>query len=212
MMRQSGCAKRSAWYSAGMFAPFVDCSQEDIDRLVREFPLAWLVTSRLNAALLPLLAEHGEDEAIASLLGHCGRRNHIVEDLQADPRALILFQGPSGFISNRIVSEKNWGPTWNYAAVRFEVEVEFVEEETPKAVDRLLDHMMGPQDQRWTPDLLESKYDAMIAQIIAFRAHVTHMRPTFKLGQDEKPEILGEIIARLEDRQLASWMEAQTCK
>ncbi|MCB2047337.1 MAG: FMN-binding negative transcriptional regulator [Novosphingobium sp.] len=191
-----------------MFPPFNDCSQDDIDRLVGEFPLAWVVTRDFNATLLPLLAERGEDGRIASFLGHCGRRNHIVGDLRADPAALILFQGPSGYISNRIVSEPDWGPTWNYAAVRFLVDIEWVEEETPAAVDRLLDHMDGPEDQRWTPKELGARYHGMVERIIAFRAHVREVRPTFKLGQDESPPIFAEIVSRHGDRQLAAWMEA----
>ena len=191
-----------------MFAPFTDCTQGQIDRLVGEFPLAWVVTGRFNAALLPLLAEHGEDGTIASLLGHCGRRNLIVEDLRANPSALILFNGPDGYVSNRIVSEPDWGPTWNYAAIRFVVDIEFVQDETPAALDRLLDHMDGPADQRWTPRELGDRYRGMIERIIAFRAHVRDMRPSFKLGQDETRPIFDEIVARHSNRDLAAWMEA----
>lgn len=195
-----------------MFAPFTDCTQDQIDRLVGEYPLAWVVTRSFNAALLPLLAEHGEDGGIASLLGHCGRRNLIVEDLRADPSALVLIKGPDGYVSNRIVSEPDWGPTWNYAAVRFLVDIEFVDNETASAVDHLLDHMDGPADQRWTPDELGDRYRGMIERIIAFRAHVRDVQPTLKLGQDESPAIFDEIVARHSNRDLAAWMEALACE
>ncbi|AKM09485.1 FMN-binding negative transcriptional regulator [Croceicoccus naphthovorans] len=190
-----------------MFAPFTDCSQSDIDRLVRDYPLAWLVTRNFNSAPLPLIAEHAEDGTIASLFGHCGRRNLIVADLRDDPLALILFNGPSGYISNRHVSEPNWGPTWNYAAVRFVAEVEFVEAETASSVDRLLDHLEGSDKPHWTPDQLGDRYENMLSQIIAFRAHVREVRPTFKLGQDERPDVLAEIVAKHENRDLTSWMK-----
>jgi transcriptional regulator len=167
-----------------------------------------VITGKFNATALPLLAEHVVNGGIASLLGHCGRRNHIVEDLRADPSALILFQGPDGYVSNRIVSEPDWGPTWNYAAVRFLVDIEFVEDETATAVERLLDHMDGPADQRWTPRALGDRYSGMIDRIIAFRAHVRDVRPTFKLGQDEPRPIFDEIVARHGNRDLAAWMEA----
>ncbi|MCB2061268.1 MAG: FMN-binding negative transcriptional regulator [Novosphingobium sp.] len=192
-----------------MFPPFDQCPPEDIATLVETYPLAWIVTREFNATLLPLLAEPAEDGMIASLLGHCGRRNLIVPDLQANSNALILFQGPAGYISPQLVSEPNWGPTWNYAAVRFTVEIEFVEEETPEAVDRLLDHMEGSGGDRWNPALLKDRYDGMIAQIIAFRAHVRDVSPTFKLGQDEPRPIFREIVAGLDDRRLAEWMEAR---
>jgi transcriptional regulator len=191
-----------------MFAPFDDLDWKAIDRLVDEFPLAWVVSSRLNSTPLPLLPERKDDGTIASLLGHCGRRNLIVADLHANPRALVIFQGPAGYISPRLTSEPNWGPTWNYAAVRFVVDIEFVEEETPQAVERLLNRMEGSDSGCWTPANLGERYDAMVAQIIAFRARVCEVRPTFKLGQDERRPIFKEIVANLGDRQLAEWMEA----
>ena len=49
----------------------------------------------------------------------------------------------------------------------------------------------------------------MLSQIIAFRAHVTEIRPTFKLGQDENSSIRSEIIDNLENRDLAEWMKMQ---
>ena len=191
-----------------MFAPFDQCDWNAIDRLVDEFPFAWIVTSGLNSTPLPLLAERGTDGTIVSLLGHCGRRNLIVADLLSNPRALIVFQGPSGYISPRLVSEPNWGPTWNYAAVRFVVDIEFVEEETAAAIESLLDKMEGNDKGRWTSANLGERYEAMLAQIIAFRARVCEFRPTLKMGQDERRPIFDEIVAKLGDRQLAEWMEA----
>lgn len=191
-----------------MFAPFDQCDWKAIDRLVDEFPFAWIVTSSFNSTPLPMLPERGPDGIIVSLLGHCSRRNLIVADLQANPRALVVFQGPSGYISPRLVSEPNWGPTWNYAAVRFVVEIEFVEDETATAIERLLDKMEGNESERWNSANLGERYEAMLAQIIAFRARVCEVRPTLKLGQDERRPIFEEIVANLGDRQLAEWMEA----
>ena len=191
-----------------MFAPFADPQPKDIEALVAAYPLAWVVTRQFNASPLPLIAEHDEAGEIVSLIGHCGKRNLIVEDLRADPAALILFNGPSGYISNRMVSEPNWGPTWNYAAVRFHCDVEFVENETETALDRLLDHVERDYDDRWHVDQLGDRYAAMLAQIIAFRAHVVSVHPTFKLGQDERPEIFREIVDRIEDDALAAAMQA----
>jgi hypothetical protein len=42
--------------------------------------------------------------------------------------------------------------------------------------------------------------------IIVFRATVTAMRGTFKLAQDENPEVLATLLDRIEDPQLTDWM------
>lgn len=195
-----------------MHPPFASADPQRIALLVDGYPLAWIVTKRFNATMLPLLLEAGKDRVITSLLGHCGRRNLIVDDLRADPNALILFKGPSGYIAPDLVSNADWGPTWNYAAVRFDVEIEFVADETPQAIEKLLDHMEGPSLNRWSSAELGPRYEAMLAQIIAFRAHVREIRPTFKLGQDEARSTFGEIVGNLADRDLARWMEAQAEK
>lgn len=192
-----------------MFPPFEPANKSNVTTLVRDYPLAWVITKAFNATPLPLLAETDRAQTIVSLLGHCGRRNLIVADLRADPRALILFQGPTGYISPGLVAESDWAPTWNYAAVRFETKIEFVGQETKLAVEKLLGHMEGRGGDGWSTSNLGQRYNNMLSQIIAFRAHVTEIRPTFKLGQDENSSIRSEIIDNLEDRDLAEWMKMQ---
>lgn len=184
-------------------------SPSDIATLIAQYPLAWLISGQFNAAPLPLLAETDETGQINSLLGHCGRRNLLVADLQRDARALILFQGPSGYISPQLLDDRNWGPTWNYASVQFLVDVTFVEDETRQAVEKLVAHCESGADAAWNVGELGARYHDMLGHIIAFRAKVISQKAVFKLGQDEKPAALAQIIHGLPDRTLADWMEDQ---
>lgn len=188
---------------SGLFEPR---NAANVARLIADYPLAWLVSRSFHASPLPLLAEAGADGEILSLLGHCGRRNPLVADFSADSRGLVLFNGPAGYVSPALVSKPGWAPTWNYAVLRFTVEVEFVEAGTRDAVERLVGAMEGDD---WSTDRMGPRYEAMLEQIIAFRAHVVSTEHSFKLGQDESPTGLGEIITAHPDRTLAAWMEGQ---
>lgn len=176
-----------------------------IDRLIGDYPLALLVSHRLNASPLPLLAEPDGEGGIASLFGHLARANPLVADFAEDPAGLVVFNGPQGYVSPSLVSRPDWGPTWNYAVLRFRVEVAFVPDETSRALEQLAAKLEG---ETWSLARLGARADAMMTHIIAFRARVTGTDHVFKLGQDESVQTHREIVAGHADRVLADWMEA----
>ena len=181
----------------------------DVASLIAAHPLAWVISRDFKATPLPLLAETDASGSIVSLFGHCARRNPQVAALQADPEALILFQGPEGYISPRLVSNPTWGPTWNYAVVRFEVTIAFVPDETDAAVRRLAAHLERARTHPWQIEAMQNRYGQLIQHIIAFRARVRGMRATFKLGQDENDATFNEIVAGLRGSELAALMSTQ---
>jgi transcriptional regulator len=181
----------------------------DVLGLLAAHPLAWVVSRAFQATPLPLLAEPDARGSVVSLLGHFARRNPQVAALEADPEALILFQGPQGYISPRLVSNPTWGPTWNYAVVRFEVTITFVPEETDAAVRRLAAHLEHARTNPWHVDEMQSRYPELLRHIIAFRARVRAMRTTFKLGQDENDTTFKEIVTGLGNSELAALMSGQ---
>lgn len=191
-----------------MTSPFDPRSHDDVLALVREHPLAWIVCREGDAPAtpLPLLAECGGDGRIVALFGHVARRNPQVAALQAAPRALVLFQGPQGYVPPRLVSNPTWGPTWNYAVARFDVRIEFVPDETDAALERLAAHLEAGRGDPWTVDRMGARYDQLRRHIVAFRAHVERLHATFKLGQDELPGTFEEIVAGHGDPALVKWM------
>lgn len=189
-----------------MTALYEPSDTADIGQLIADYPLAWLVSGAFHASPLPLLAERDASGAVVALLGHCAQRNPLVGDFRADPRGLILFNGPSGYVPTSLLSKTDWAPTWNYAVLRFTVEVEFVGAETRDAIEQLVAKMEGGV---WSTASLGPRYDAMLDQIIAFRAHVRSAEHSFKLGQDESAQSFAEIVAGHGDRTLAKWMEGQ---
>lgn len=182
----------------------------DVLDLIREYPLAW-VTARggdaQHASLLPLLAETDANGRLVRLVGHMARRNPLVGALTADPHALILFNGPQAYVSPSLVGERAWVPTWNYAQVRIEGELIFEPEGGDAALAMLVDAMEAGRAEPWHVEETGARYRSMEQAIIAFRVHVGTVRGRFKLGQDERHEVLRAIIANHPDAALVRWME-----
>lgn len=188
---------------------FVPHDPADVPALISTHPLAWIVSNGAGgfaATPLPLLAELDEEGRVAALFGHFARANPHVDALMADPGAMILIQGPQGYVSPRLVSNPSWGPTWNYAVVRFAVEIAFVPEETRDAIVRLAAALEGTGPDAWTIERMGARIDQLLPHIIAFRARVVTEDARFKLGQDEASGTFDEIVAGLADGALADAM------
>jgi transcriptional regulator len=184
-------------------------AEADVLDLIREYPLAWVCPSQgsaMESTLLPLLAETDGTGRLRSLVGHMARRNPLFGTLSANPHALILFTGPQAYVSPAYVSDPTWGPTWNYAQVRIEATVRFDPDAGDEALSRLVSAMEHDMPSPWTPDKMGARYRPMERAIIAFRAEVTDRQARFKLGQDEKPERLREILVSHPDATMVRWM------
>jgi len=193
--------------TAMMFEPSCEA---DILRLVDEYPLAWVVSAGacgFGASPLPLLAETDSSGRIVSLIGHIAIANPQVSELRSFPLATILFTGPHGYVSPELVSKPDWAPTWNYATARFDVEVEFLPQETEQLVERLVRRMEQDRPKPWTVLRMGPRYAQLARRIVGFRAHVKAVHGRFKLGQDESPRTLSDILSGLQDAALVRWMK-----
>jgi transcriptional regulator len=187
-------------------SPFAPRSTADIMQLVRDHPLAMLVSRDLAATPLPLLLETDADGEPVALIGHFARSNPQVAALEADPRAVAIFQGPHAYVSPRIVSKPGWAPTWNYAVVRFQIELSFQPEQNDAAIRALVDAM---EAGAWNVEAVGARYEKLVRHVIAFRATITDTHATFKLGQDEDAASFDEIATGIGDDALSRLMKAQ---
>jgi transcriptional regulator len=188
---------------------FTDYDANDVADLISEYPLAWVTAAdgdAANASLLPLIARLDDAGQVIRLIGHMSRRNPLLPALTANPRALILFQGPQGYISPNAAGSRTWLPTWNFAQARIEAEIDFEPEGADTALAALVDFAETGQDNPWTIDEAGPRYDKLSPLIIAFSAKPTRVEATFKLGQDERPEVLRSILDNTADPALLRWM------
>jgi transcriptional regulator len=181
----------------------------DVRDLIAQFPFAWLTApggGAQEAAQLPLLGEFDQGGTLCSLLGHIPRRHPLVESLREKTAALVLFRGPHCYVSPDQAGVSDWAPTWNFAQLSIEVEIEFVPHETSKALETLVAAMEAERAKSWELSALGDRYATLADRVIAFRAHTKRVVGRFKLGQDEQPEVRRSIIASLGDTPLAAWM------
>ena len=181
---------------------FVPRSDTDTVRLVSEHPLAWIVPrdEDAHAMPMPLRIERIEEGRIATLIGHAPRHFPQVGQLRADPRALLLFMGPNGYVSPSWFHDRTQAPTWNFAIAQFDVHIDFID--TPDELDRvirdLVDAMEAARPNRWRVEDMHARYAQLLARIIPFRATVVAAEAKFKLGQDERDDTYPEIIDGLQ--------------
>jgi transcriptional regulator len=190
-------------------SPFEIYSDADIVDQIREFPLAWICPAGgdpLLSTLLPLLPETDARGRLSTLLGHLPRRNPLFQALTSDPRACVFFTGPQAYVSPACVSDPAWAPTWNFAQVRIEATVRFNENGIDEALNALTDAMEAREPTGWTPGAMGARYSTLSRVVVAFRAEVKRHQARFKLGQDERPERLREILERHSDPTLVRWM------
>lgn len=191
---------------------FAPRAAADIAALVAAHPLCTIVTdgpSGFMATPLPLLADLDAEGQVTALIGHFALANPQLADIRADPRALILVQGPQGYISPSLVSRPGWGPTWNYALVRFRVDITLQPEANDAALDRLIVAMEGSAPDSWTSARMGERYGQLARHIVAFRADVRGCEATFKLGQDEDEQSFDEIVSGHPDAALTALMRGQ---
>jgi transcriptional regulator len=193
---------------------FAARSSADLARLVREYPLAW-ITSGLGdtfaGTLLPLLPVVSADGRLTGLTGHFARANPQVSRLRSDPRAAILFLGPSGYVSPSWMRDRSQAPTWNYASAQCLVEIEFLEDSA--ALETHLHELVGAMEagrpSEWKVEEMGARYQQLARRIVSFVAHVRETREKYKLGQDERDDVFADIrqgLAGNDGSPLLEWM------
>ncbi len=196
---------------AGKFAP---PNPAELARLLNEFPLAWVVavaTDDFSAAPLPLRPRFDDSGQVVELLGHMSRANPLVAALQARPRALVLFMGPHGYVSPSWMADRTQAPTWNYATAQFVVDVTFVgtDAELDPLMTDLVETMESHRPLAWNAGEMGPRYRKLADRVIGFHAAVRAARVKFKLGQDERDDVYGDIVRGLAAEgsdQLLAWM------
>lgn len=180
----------------------------EIRDLIERYPLAWVIGAGGDeASLLPLLGVFDAEDRVRQLIGHFALSNPLGAVFRRNPGATILFKGPDGYISPSHAGRRDWGPTWNYAQVRIQAEISVEPEMTADVVDQLVEHAERHMPDPWRATELGERYNRLMPRIVGFRARVTRIDATFKLGQSETLETLQSILANLPQGELVSWMD-----
>jgi transcriptional regulator len=180
------------------FSPPDDAALVD---LIRTHPFGTIVTSDLQASHIPFLLEESKDGLV--LHGHVAKANSHWQAFDGSAPALVMFQGPDGYIS------PGWGdcaqlvPTWNYMIVHAKGAPQLVEGRADKV--RLL-HLMteaheASQAAPWAiGDLDPAKLEQLLAALVVFQMPVTCLEGKWKLSQNRELADKAAFIKAVEAR------------
>ncbi|MCD8517404.1 MAG: FMN-binding negative transcriptional regulator [Burkholderiaceae bacterium] len=176
-----------------MYLPkhFAAPSQEAIESLVRDYPLAQVVTVDQQGQWVcnpvPLLVR-GALQTGSSLIGHVARANSLWQ--HAGP-VLAIFTGPQVYITPNAYPGKaehhRVVPTYNYATVQ--VRGQLLAHDEPSAmldaVSELTDFAEQTQPHAWSvSDAPDDFVQANLRAIVAIEIRIDSVTAKFKLSQN----------------------------
>jgi transcriptional regulator len=180
-----------------------DLSQ--IHALMRSRPFATLISAGsagLYASHLPTVLK---DEGSYGIIEcHLARANPHCRDLGEAAEALMIFQGPDGYITpNWYPSKTQDGkvvPTWNYAAVHAYGRPEVMNEADwlHRHVTELTVQQERSEAKPWAvSDAPKSYVDAMLRGIVGFRFAIARLEGKWKMSQNREPQDRDGVVKGL---------------
>lgn len=120
---------------------------------------------------------------------HLARGNALTRHLPGNS-ALVVINGPDGYISPRWYADETQVPTWNYIALELEGRVQQLDEDGLRALlvatGEQHEARVTTGGQPWTMDKTPpEKLNAMLRAITGFELAVQAWRPTLKLSQNK---------------------------
>lgn len=181
-----------------MYLPehFAETDRAVLQRLIAEHPLGTLVTlgsDGLSANHLPfsLVAGAGEQGA---LLAHVARGNHVWHDVSPEHEALVIFQGPSAYISPNWYPTKaethRQVPTYNYVVVHAYGRLVIHDDEKwlRGFLGRLTQRMEATQPTPWKMgDAPHDFVRQMLGGIVGIEIPISRLVGKWKVSQNRLP-------------------------
>jgi transcriptional regulator len=193
--------------------------QREIEAFLERYDFATLVSTTgdgLLATHLPVVVRREASGLVVA--GHVARANPHWKSLDGQTQALLIFQGPHGYVSPTWYAGGPAVPTWNYGVVhaygpaRAVEDVAFLTETLEALVQRYEAHRVNG----WHMDNLPSGYrDRALTAVVGIRMPVSRLEAKFKLGQNrELADRLGTIEGldregSVESANLAAFMRRQ---
>lgn len=150
----------------------------------------------------------GEDR----LAFHLSRANALAPHIDG-ARALLVVNGPHGYVSPDYYCMDDQVPTWNYVAAELEGRVTAID---AAGLPALIDALSAESEQRlapkpaWTRDKMTGGlFERMLGAITGYRLEVDTWRGTRKLGQNKPAaarKAAADGMARAGDTAIAALM------
>lgn len=196
-----------------MPAHFKEANAEILQALMREHPLATLVTlgaDGLFASHVPLEFDP-QPAPFGTLRGHLAHGNPQWHDLKPETEALAIFQGPEAYVSPSWYATKRENgkvvPTWNYAVVH--ARGPLVVHDDPAWLGKLVRRLTAGQERRFpepwkVEDAPADFIERQLKAIVGIEIRLTRLEGKWKMSQNRPApdrEGVAEGLERLGDEE-----------
>lgn len=179
-----------------------------IQSFLQKYSFATVIATKdqkIEATHIPILVS----QDLKSISFHVAFANPIKQFFDANPDALVIFQGPHSYISPRWYTEPNV-PTWNYTAVHFAIKIRRIQNQS-----ELLSDLKRLVSRYETQDFAEKMFVAdgleMVEEqtpaIIGYEAEVVDIQAKFKISQNRDPNSIQNVIQELKGSELSADIE-----
>ena len=195
-----------------MYVPkhFEENRDDEINRIIENFPLATLVVNSKNGLManhLPLLINKSSNNNI-ELIGHIAKANSLYREIEDNHDVLVIFRSEDAYISPNWYPSRNKNrehvPTWNYQAVHFYGHISFSKEK--KFLLKTLENLTKVFEKNnynkgdWNINNVSSSFmTAMLNEIVGFRIVVSRTIAKSKLSQNREKEDINNVYKELKN-------------
>ncbi|MEQ9300804.1 MAG: FMN-binding negative transcriptional regulator [Cyclobacteriaceae bacterium] len=187
------------------FSYFKEREQQTILDFMEEYPFALMTGSFLSGALvatqIPILLKEKNGELY--LQGHIMRKTDHHKAFVENPYALLVFTGPSCYVSASWYSNPQIGSTWNYMSVHVTGQVNFMTNDELIAFMRKLTLKWETEKEKsptYYDNLPHTFLDKMMPAIVGFEIKAEKLENVFKLSQNRDEKSYSNIISKLEEK------------
>jgi transcriptional regulator len=193
-----------------MYSPaqFEETRLEVLHELVRAHPLGTLVTlgaNGLDANHIPFEI-HPEPAPFGTLRAHVARANPVWREFQAHTQVLVVFQGPSAYVTpSWYATKRETGkvvPTYNYAVVHAYGFMQAIEDRAwlRALVGRLTDRFEASRAEPWQVSDAPAEFvEQLIGSIVGLEIPLQRLIGKWKMSQNRPAADLTGIVAGLQE-------------
>lgn len=178
-----------------MYVPksFQLSSVPEAERLIRDFPLATLITQGEEYPFVTHLPLFFAEQSAASdvLLGHMAKANPHWRQAAVMTSTLAVFRGPDHYVTPAWYPGKQEHgrvvPTWNYTAVHVYGTLEIITEPAQllSLVETITSRMEAGRDRPWAvTDAPRDYIEKLLSAIVGCRLVIERMEAAWKLSQN----------------------------
>lgn len=172
---------------------------------MEENPFAFLTGSTLSgtpvATQIPILIEEREGELF--LQGHIMRNTDHHKAFVENPNVLLVFTGPSTYVSASWYSNPRIGSTWNYMSAHVHGKINFMSEVELIQFMRKLT-LKFEKENAHSPAIYDNLPDEflgkMMPAIAGFVINADRVENVFKLSQNRDEKSYLNIISKLQQQ------------